>query len=204
MNIFNKMNFFGAGFYLLLVISRTLAQPQPVDYVNPIIGTAPLSDPKYAGNNPVPGEQIYTGTVNPGTMVPDPNGYVCVGRVTGYDRRGGHTRGSGYHLYYRALDKAFAYAKKYGASKLAARLVEPKSGRIMEVRTTQPAVQLYTGNHLGHIAVCLETQHCPDAIHHLNFPLIVVLSGEPLKETTVFTFLANKPDNQSSLQCGAG
>jgi aldose 1-epimerase len=74
--------------------------------------------------------------------------------------------------------------------KLAARLVEPKSGRIMEVRTTQPAVQLYTGNHLGHTAVCLETQHYPDAIHHPNFPSIVVRPGEPLKETTVFTFLA--------------
>ena len=73
--------------------------------------------------------------------------------------------------------------------KMAARLVEPKSGRIMEVRTTQPAVQLYTGNHLGHTAVCLETQHYPDAIHHPNFPSIVVRPGEPLKETTLFTFL---------------
>ena len=76
------------------------------------------------------------------------------------------------------------------AMKMAARLTEPKSGRIMEVRTTQPAVQLYTGNHLGHTAVCLETQHYPDAIHHKNFPSIVVRPGEPLKETTVFTFLA--------------
>lgn len=74
--------------------------------------------------------------------------------------------------------------------KMAARLVEPKSGRIMEVRTTQPAVQLYTGNHLGHTAVCLETQHYPDAIHHRNFPSIVVRPGTPLKETTLFTFLA--------------
>ena len=74
--------------------------------------------------------------------------------------------------------------------KMAARLVEPKSGRIMEVRTTQPAVQLYTGNHLGHTAVCLETQHYPDAIHHKNFPSIVLRPGERLKETTLFTFLA--------------
>ncbi|MBC8003330.1 MAG: galactose mutarotase [Opitutaceae bacterium] len=76
------------------------------------------------------------------------------------------------------------------AMKMAARLVEPKSGRIMEVRTTQPAVQLYTGNHLGHTAVCLETQHYPDAIHHKNFPSIVVRPGTPLKETTLFTYLA--------------
>ncbi len=74
--------------------------------------------------------------------------------------------------------------------KLAARLVEPRSGRIMEVRTTQPAVQLYTANHLGYTAVCLETQHYPDSIHHTNFPSIVVRPGQPLKETAVFTFLA--------------
>jgi aldose 1-epimerase len=74
--------------------------------------------------------------------------------------------------------------------KMAARLTEPKSGRVMEVRTTQPAVQLYTANHLGHTAVCLETQHYPDSIHHTNFPSIVVRPGVPLKETTVFTFLA--------------
>jgi aldose 1-epimerase len=74
--------------------------------------------------------------------------------------------------------------------KIAARLLEPKSGRIMEVRTTQPAIQLYTANHLAHTAVCLETQHYPDAIHHTNFPSIVVKPGEPLKETTLFTFLA--------------
>lgn len=76
------------------------------------------------------------------------------------------------------------------AMKMAARLIEPKSGRTMEVRTTQPAVQLYTGNHLGHTAVCLETQHYPDAIHHQNFPSIVIRPGEPLKETTLFTFSA--------------
>lgn len=74
--------------------------------------------------------------------------------------------------------------------KMAARLIEPKSGRVMEVRTTQPAVQLYTGNHLGHTAVCLETQHYPDAIHHPNFPSIVVRPGAPLKESTIFSFSA--------------
>ncbi|MDB6070845.1 MAG: Aldose 1-epimerase, partial [Verrucomicrobiales bacterium] len=73
--------------------------------------------------------------------------------------------------------------------KLAARLSDPKSGRIMEVRTTQPAVQLYTANHLDHTAVCLETQHFPDAIHHKAFPSIVVAPGKPLEESTVFSFL---------------
>jgi aldose 1-epimerase len=74
--------------------------------------------------------------------------------------------------------------------KIAARLIDPKSGRMMEVRTTQPAVQLYTANHLQHTAVCLETQHYPDSIHHQNFPSIVVRPGQPLKETAIFAFSA--------------
>jgi aldose 1-epimerase len=74
--------------------------------------------------------------------------------------------------------------------KMAARLVDPKTGRIMEVRTTQPAVQIYTANHLAHTAVCIETQHYPDAIHHTNFPPIVVRPGKPLKQMTLFTFLS--------------
>lgn len=79
---------------------------------------------------------------------------------------------------------------KSKAVKMAARLTEPKSRRIMEVRTTQPGVQLYTANHLAYTAVCLETQHYPDSIHHKNFPSIVLRPGEGLKETTLFTFLA--------------
>ena len=77
-----------------------------------------------------------------------------------------------------------------GKMKIAARLTDPKSGRVMEVRTTQPAVQLYTANHLSHTAVCLETQHYPDSMHHKDFPSIVVRTGKPLKETTIFAFSA--------------
>jgi aldose 1-epimerase len=76
--------------------------------------------------------------------------------------------------------------------KFAARLSDPASGRVMEVKTTQPAIQLYTGNHLGNTAVCLETQYYPDAIHHANFPSIVVRPGKPQKDTTVFTFRTDR------------
>ncbi len=86
-------------------------------------------------------------------------------------------------------DHNYLLSKSHSMKK-AARLVDPKSGRIMEVRTTEPAVQLYTGNHLGHTGVCLETQHYPDSIHHANFPSIVVEPGKPSKETTVFAFRA--------------
>ena len=73
---------------------------------------------------------------------------------------------------------------------LAARVVEPNSGRTMEVRTTQPGVQLYTGNHLKHGAVCLETQHFPDSLHHPEFPSIILRPKESFKNMTVFSFSA--------------
>jgi aldose 1-epimerase len=71
---------------------------------------------------------------------------------------------------------------------LAARLTEPKSGRVMEVRTTEPGVQLYSGNHLKHGAVCLETQHFPDSPNQPKFPSTILRPGETFKSTTIFAF----------------
>jgi len=73
---------------------------------------------------------------------------------------------------------------------LAARATEPKSGRVMEVRTTEPGVQLYTGNHLKHSALCLETQHYPDSVNKPDFPSTILRPGETFKSTTVFAFSA--------------
>jgi aldose 1-epimerase len=72
--------------------------------------------------------------------------------------------------------------------RLTARLRDPASGRVMEVRTTEPGVQLYTGNHLKHAAVCLETQHFPNSINQTNFPSTVLRPGGVFQSTTVFAF----------------
>lgn len=72
----------------------------------------------------------------------------------------------------------------------AARLRDSVSGRIMEVHTTEPGLQLYTGNHLEHKALCLETQHYPDSIHHPHFPSIVLRPGSRFRSETVFSFSA--------------
>lgn len=66
---------------------------------------------------------------------------------------------------------------------------ERQSGRTMVVETTEPGVQLYTGNHLGHAALCLETQHYPDSIHHAEFPSVVLRPGKPFQSQTSFQFL---------------
>ncbi len=84
---------------------------------------------------------------------------------------------------------------------LAARVYEPTSGRVMEVSTTQPGVQFYTGNFLDgtvtgkqglvykrRYGLCLETQHFPDSPNHPDFPSTVLKPGETFKSKTVFKF----------------
>jgi aldose 1-epimerase len=70
------------------------------------------------------------------------------------------------------------------------RVKDPKSGRIMSVRTTEPGVQLYTGNHLKHAGLCLETQHFPDSPNKPKFPSCVLRPGENFKSSTIFAFSA--------------
>jgi aldose 1-epimerase len=60
----------------------------------------------------------------------------------------------------------------------------------MEVRTTEPGVQLYTGNHLKHAALCLETQHYPDSVNHPGFPSTILRPGQTFSSTTTFAFSA--------------
>jgi len=86
---------------------------------------------------------------------------------------------------------------------LAARVVDPTSGRVMEVLTSEPGVQFYTANFLdGSItgkdgtvygrrcALCLETQHFPDSPNRPEFPTTVLRPGEVYETTTVYRFSA--------------
>jgi aldose 1-epimerase len=86
---------------------------------------------------------------------------------------------------------------------LAARVYEPKTGRVMELSTTEPGVQFYTGNFLDgtvtgkdgivyrkHHAFCLEAQHFPDSIHHANFPSAILEPGKTYTQTTIYKFSA--------------
>ncbi|HEY0786548.1 MAG TPA: aldose epimerase family protein [Acidobacteriaceae bacterium] len=88
-----------------------------------------------------------------------------------------------------------------GAPRLAARAVDPKSGRTLTVTTTEPGVQFYSGNFLTgattgisgvkyqkHAGFCLETQHFPDSPNHPAFPTTTLLPGKTFHSTTIFTF----------------
>jgi aldose 1-epimerase len=98
-------------------------------------------------------------------------------------------------------DHNFVINRKGDGMTLAARVYEPTSGRVLEVSTTQPAVQFYTGNFLdgtvtgkqGHVykrryGFCLETQHFPDSPNHPDFPSTILKPGETFRSKTVFKF----------------
>jgi aldose 1-epimerase len=88
-----------------------------------------------------------------------------------------------------------------GTLALCAEVYEPTSGRVMEIHTTEPGVQLYTGNFLNdsitgkggkvykkHYAFCLETQHFPDSPNKPNFPTVILLPGQKFTSETVHKF----------------
>ena len=102
----------------------------------------------------------------------------------------------------KGYDHNWVLNKKGSELSLAARVEEPNDGRVMEVRTTQPGIQFYTGNFLdGSIkgkkgvvyarrsALCLETQHFPDSPNKPKFPSTVLKAGATFKSTTVYKFL---------------
>ncbi len=100
-------------------------------------------------------------------------------------------------------DHNFVINRKGSGLELAARVYEPTTGRVLEVSTTQPGVQFYTGNFLdgtvtgknGHVykrryGFCLETQHFPDSPNHPDFPNTILKPGETFHQKTVFKFSA--------------
>jgi aldose 1-epimerase len=87
----------------------------------------------------------------------------------------------------------------------AARLAEPKSGRTLEIATTEPGLQFYSGNFLdgtitgkgGRVygrrtGLCLETQHYPDSPNHPDFPSTILQPGQTYSSRTVLTFTVQK------------
>jgi aldose 1-epimerase len=103
----------------------------------------------------------------------------------------------------RGYDHNFAIDGGGGGLALAARVYEPGTGRAMDVATTQPGVQLYTGNFLDgtltgkrgivyrrHAGFCLETQHFPDSVNQPAFPSTILRPGETYRQTTVHRFSA--------------
>lgn len=98
-------------------------------------------------------------------------------------------------------DHTWVLNKKGNELSLAARVTEPTTGRVMEVWTTEPGMQFYSGNFLDgtdigkggkrydkRSAFCLETQHFPDSPNHPEFPSVILKPGEIYRQKTIFRF----------------
>jgi aldose 1-epimerase len=100
-------------------------------------------------------------------------------------------------------DHNFVLTGADGSLRRAARLHEPVTGRTLEVWTTEPGIQVYTGNFLqGNLVgkngkaylprggICLETQHFPDSPNHKDYPSTLLAAGDTYRSHTMFRFSA--------------
>ncbi len=130
-----------------------------------------------------------------------PTGKIAPVAGTPMDFRGGRAIGSEISLT-SGYDHNFVLNDWDGSLRSAVSLYEPASGRVLEILTTQPGMQFYSGNFLDgsfmgkngfayvkYAGLCLEPQHFPDAPNHSNFPSTVLRPGEEYRQSTVLRFL---------------
>ena len=106
-------------------------------------------------------------------------------------------------------DNSLVLNRTSDALTLAARVEEPRSGRVLEIWTTEPGVQFFTGNRFDgtfpgvggvaynrHAGFALEPQHFPDAINHPEFPSVVLRPGHTFRSSTVYRFTTRRAANE--------
>ena len=143
---------------------------------------------------PVNTEMIPTGELRPVASTPfDFRKATAIGERI-------HTRDEQL-IFAQGYDHNFVFDDASASLKRVAELYDPASGRLLEVLTTEPAVQFYSGNFLdGNVrdpfhepyakygGLCLETQHFPDSPNHPNFPSTVLKPAERYQSVTVYRF----------------
>jgi aldose 1-epimerase len=137
-----------------------------------------------------------------------PTGEIAPVAGTPFDFRTAHTIGSRINQAHPQLADDCGYdhnfvlpAGKTSTPTLAAKIYEPRSGRIMEVLTTEPGVQFYSGNFLDgtltgktgqpypkRSGFCLETQHFPDSPNQPTFPNTILRPGQTYRSSTIHRF----------------
>jgi aldose 1-epimerase len=130
-----------------------------------------------------------------------PTGELANVRGTPFDFLTPHPIGERISKVGIGYDHTYVLSGKPGALRLAATATDPDSGRYLELYTTEPGVQLYTGNYLDgsqigkgggrygkHAGFCLEAQHFPDSVNQPAFPNTILRRGETYRQTTVMKF----------------
>jgi aldose 1-epimerase len=154
----------------------------------------------------------HTLLINSGSFLPTNDVAIPLGKPeevedTPFDFRTDHTIGERINeedtqlIYGNGYDHNFILNRSGEGLEFCAKAVSPKTGITLEIFTTEPGVQLYTGNYLdgsffgknGHTypkrsAFCLETQHYPDSIHHPEFPTIVLRPEDKFQSKTIYKF----------------
>ena len=154
-------------------------------------------------------------TLNAGSFTPVAEDLIPTGEIrsvagTPMDFRRGKAVGSGIHQPYDQLrftggyDHNFVLNDYDGSLRSVARLYDTVTGRALEILTTEPGMQFYSGNFLDgslvgkhgvvyerYTGLCLEPQHFPDTPNHPNFPSTVLRSGEEYTHTTIYRFLSD-------------
>ncbi len=156
-----------------------------------------------AGQGDVLGHEL---TINADAYTPVDAGLIPTGEVrpvTGspFDFTTPHTIGERIAQVEGGYDHNFVLRSGGVKMDLAVRVVEPKSGRVMEISTTEPGLQFYSGNfldgtitgrggkaYLKHYGFCLETQHFPDSPNKPNFPSTILRPGAVYKSLTIHKF----------------
>jgi aldose 1-epimerase len=132
-----------------------------------------------------------------------PTGELAPVKGTALDLTTAQPIGAGFNELKDGYDHNYVLNKEGNELSLAAKVFDPKSGRKMEVYTTQPGVQFFTGNTMNgtlkgksgkiyhkHAGFCLETQHFPDSPNHESFPATRLNPGETFREKTIYKFFA--------------
>ncbi len=162
-----------------------------------------------AGNGDVLDHEIM---INAEYFTPVDEGLIPKGSITSVDgtpfdfrtarKMGAQIDGSDDQLRYgKGYDHNWVLNKNDNLLSLAARVIETKSGRILEVLTTEPGLQFYSGNFLDgtdvgkggkpyyfRTAFCLEAQHFPDSPNRPDFPSVVLRPGEVYTQRTIYKF----------------
>lgn len=192
---------------LRMELEATTNQPTPVNLCNHVYFNLG-NDPDILDHVLQINAEFYT-PVDEGLI---PTGSIAPVRSTPFDFTSPHRIGdridkdveqlrvgNGYDHNF-VLEKNRALATGLPGENFAARLFCPSSGRILEISTTEPGLQFYSGNFLGknltpgrrpidfRSALCLETQHFPDSVNNPDFPSVILAPGERFESSTTYTF----------------
>lgn len=159
------------------------------------------------GKDSILGHQltIYADSITPVNKELIPTGKIETVKGTAFDFTAPHAIGERIASVEGGYDHNFVLSKPKAAYGLAVEVTEPNSGRVMQMYTTEPGVQFYSGNFLNgsltgrygnvykiHWGFCLEAQHYPNSPNVASFPSVVLKPGEKYNQLTVYKFSVKK------------